>query len=73
MAARFRAPAAFLGTAPELDGLADQVAEVGAELQINLNGTDTDGAALSYTYHSQVPDLAGNAEITVSPSGTAER
>lgn len=55
--------------APELVGLGDQVAQVGTELQITLDGTDPDGDVLSYGFRAaDLPDLQG-AEVTVSPSG----
>jgi len=58
------------GSAPELDGLTDQVAQVGTELKIDLNGTDKEGDRLAYNYHNaDLTDLDGHAEITVSPSG----
>jgi len=37
---------ACTGTAPELNGLTDQVAQVGTELKIDLNGTDKEGDRL---------------------------
>ena len=40
------------GGAPELSGLADQVAQVGTELKIDLNGTDPDGDRLSYGFRT---------------------
>ncbi len=58
------------GNAPELDGLSDQVAQVGTEFKLNLEGTDADGDRLSYGF--KAADLTGiddRAAITVSPSG----
>lgn len=58
------------GSAPELSGLADQVAQVGTEFKLDLNGTDPDGDRLSYDFRAA--DLDGvddRAMITVSPSG----
>ena len=56
------------GVPPELDGLSDQVAQVGSELKIDLNGTSTDGGKLTYGYHAaDLMDLDGNAQVTVSP------
>jgi hypothetical protein len=58
------------GNAPELAGLSDQVAQVGTELKLDLNGTDADGDRLSYGFNAA--DLTGvddRAMITVSPSG----
>jgi hypothetical protein len=46
------------------------VAQVGQELTIQLDGTDKSGGRLSYSYKApDLKDLAGNAEITVAPSG----
>ncbi len=57
-------------SAPELTGLTDQVAEVGTELKLDLEGTSTDGGQLSYDFHAaDLTDLDGHAEVTVSPSG----
>ncbi|HEU0030260.1 MAG TPA: Ig-like domain-containing protein [Kofleriaceae bacterium] len=50
--------------------MADQVAQVGTELQIDLNGTDPDGDKLAYGYHAaDLPNVGDNAQLTVSPSG----
>jgi hypothetical protein len=55
---------------PELDGLSDQVAQVGQELHIDLNGTDSSGDRLAYAFRApDLTDLQGNADITVSPDG----
>lgn len=59
------------GGAPELRGLGDQVAQVGTELKIDLDGTDPDGDRLSYRFRT-ASDLLGlddRADLTVSPSG----
>jgi hypothetical protein len=51
-------------------GLSDQVAQVGTELTIDLEGTDADGDRLKYSYKApDLHDLDGHAMITVSPSG----
>src|SRR5687768_10414019 len=58
------------GASPELSGLSDQVAQVGTEFKLDLEGTDADGDRLSYAF--KAADLTGvddRAEITVSPSG----
>jgi hypothetical protein len=48
----------------------DQVAQVGTELVLDLNGTSAEGGRLSYGYHAaDLTDLDGHAEVTVSPSG----
>ncbi len=58
------------GHAPELSGLSDQVAQVGVELDVQLDGTDQDGGQLTYSYSAaDVTDLGANAEMTVAPSG----
>jgi hypothetical protein len=58
------------GNAPELSGLSDQVAQVGTELKLDLNGTDPDGDRLSYDFRAADLDmLDGRAQVTVSPSG----
>jgi len=58
------------GTPPELDGLSDQVAQVGTELKIDLNGSSADGGKLTYGYHvADLMDVDANAQVTVSPSG----
>jgi len=56
--------------APELRGLSDQVAQVGSELTIELDGTDADGDRLEYGFRAaDLTDLERRAEITQSPSG----
>jgi hypothetical protein len=58
------------GNAPELSGLSDQVAQVGTEFKLDLNGTDPDGDRLQYDF--KAADLDGvkdRALVTVSPSG----
>lgn len=56
--------------APQLDGLSDQVAQVGSELTVELNGTDADGDRLEYGFRAaDLKDLAGRADLTRSPSG----
>jgi hypothetical protein len=58
------------GSPPELAGLSDQVAQVGTELAIALNGNDPDGDHLSYSFRAaDLTDLDGHAAITESPSG----
>src|SRR5262245_6607231 len=58
------------GSAPELSGLTDQVAQVGVELQIDLDGTDPDGDRLEYGFSAaDLPDVGSKARVTVSPSG----
>ena len=58
------------GNAPELSGLSDQVAQVGTEFKLDLNGTDPDGDRLSYDFRAADLDMVdGRAMVTVSPSG----
>ena len=58
------------GSAPELDGLSDQVAQVGTELKLDLNGTDADGDRLTYKFRAaDLTEIDNRAGITVSPSG----
>ena len=58
------------GGAPVLSGLSDQVAQVGTELKIDLNGSDPEGDKLTYNFRAaDLMDLDGHAEVTVSPSG----
>src|SRR5690349_920666 len=55
---------------PQLDGLTDQVAQVGQELRVDLNATDPNGARLTYSFKApDLTDLANNAQVTVAPSG----
>lgn len=56
------------GNAPDLHGLSDQVAAVGQELVIQLDGTDPDGDALEYSVHADV-SLDDNATMTKTPGG----
>ncbi len=59
------------GAPPELSGLTDQIAQVGTELQIQLDGTDPDGDELSYRFTAaDLPDIKDQAMVTVSPSGS---
>jgi hypothetical protein len=56
------------GSPPEIHGLADQVATVGAELVVNIDGTDADGDRLTYGVHTDV-SLQGNGMLTQTPGG----
>ncbi|MGE0548227.1 MAG: Ig-like domain-containing protein [Kofleriaceae bacterium] len=58
------------GAPPELNGLTDQVAQVGVELKVDLFGTDPDGDQLSYSYQAAGLNLDGHAGISISPSGS---
>ena len=58
------------GGAPELSGLGDQVAQVGTELKIELNGTDPDGDQLTYGFKAaDIENVSDRAQVSVSPSG----
>ena len=56
------------GSPPEIHGLADQVAAVGTELVVQIDGSDPDGDLLTYGVHTDV-SLQGNAMLTQLPSG----
>jgi Lamin Tail Domain/Bacterial Ig domain len=56
------------GSPPEIIGLADQVATVGQQLMVTIDGTDADGDQLTYGVKADL-SLQGNATITQSPSG----
>ena len=58
------------GGAPELDGLTDQVAQVGTELTVDLNGSDPEGDPINYGFNAaDLPEIHDKAKITISPSG----
>jgi hypothetical protein len=54
--------------APEINGLRDQVAAVGQELVVEIDGTDAEGDKLVYGVKADV-ELQGTAMITQAPSG----
>ena len=56
------------GSAPEIHGLSDQVATVGQELVVELDGTDADGDRITYGVHADI-SLQGTAMMTTAPSG----
>ncbi len=56
------------GEPPEINGLSDQVATVGAELIVRIDGTDPDGDQLTYGVQTEV-SLQGNANLSQDPSG----
>ncbi|MBX3158732.1 MAG: lamin tail domain-containing protein [Deltaproteobacteria bacterium] len=56
------------GSAPEINGLVDQIAIVGQELVVSIDGTDADGDQLVYGVKSDV-SLQGTAMITQTPNG----
>ncbi len=59
------------GGAPQLGTVEDQVAIVGQELRLELDGTDPDGDRLHYTFRAP-PELAidDRAGITLTPAGS---
>jgi hypothetical protein len=52
---------------PEIHGLEDQVAAVGTELQVRIDGTDADGDGITYGVHADI-SLQGGM-MTQDPSG----
>jgi len=56
------------GAPPEIHGLEDQVAVVGQELVVRIDGTDADGDSLTYGVHTDI-SLQGSAMLTQDPSG----
>jgi len=56
------------GEPPDIDGLSDQVAVVGQQLVLELQGTDPDGDDLDYGVSSDL-DLESRATISKTPSG----
>jgi hypothetical protein len=56
------------GEPPDLLGLGDQVAVVGQQFVLELDGTDPDGDNLAYTVNADIA-LAGNATMTQTPAG----
>jgi hypothetical protein len=56
------------GGAPVIGGLADQVATVGSELVVQIDGSDPDGDDLTYGVKADI-SLQGRASMTQDPSG----
>ncbi len=56
------------GGAPVISGLADQVATVGSELVLSIDGSDPDGDQLTYGVKADI-SLQGRANLTQDPSG----
>lgn len=59
------------GSAPTLSGVEDQVAIVGQELRIDLDGNDPDGDRLRYTFRApaELGDLEDRTSMSITPSG----
>ena len=56
------------GAAPDIVGLSDQVAIVGTEFVLELEGTDADGDNLTYGVRADIP-LEGVATVSQTPAG----
>jgi hypothetical protein len=56
------------GAAPDIVGLGDQVAVVGQQFVLELEGTDPDGDALTYKVEADLV-LEGNATLSKTPAG----
>jgi Lamin Tail Domain len=56
------------GAAPDILGLGDQVAVVGQQFILELDGVDPDGDALTYKVESDLT-LEGNATLSKTPAG----
>lgn len=56
------------GAAPDILGLEDQVAVVGQQFVLELEGVDPDGDSLTYKVEAEIP-LAGNATVSKTPAG----
>jgi hypothetical protein len=54
---------------PEIEPVADQVAEVGRELRVELTAHDGDGDGLALHYDADVPDIVGRATLTRTSAG----
>ncbi|MBA3457857.1 MAG: lamin tail domain-containing protein [Deltaproteobacteria bacterium] len=56
------------GEPPQINGLSDQIATVGGELIVRIDGSDPDGDDLTYGVHTEV-SLQGTANLSQDPSG----
>jgi hypothetical protein len=56
------------GSAPDIIGLTDQIAVVGQELVLQIEGVDPDGDSLSYRVKADIP-LEGVATMSQTPAG----
>src|SRR5687768_2651503 len=56
------------GNPPDIDGLTDQVAVVGQQFVLEIDGTDPDGDNLAYSVAADIA-LEGNATMTQTPAG----
>ena len=57
------------GNPPDILGLSDQVAVVGQQLVLELDGVDPDGDNLVYKVSADIPLDGGNAQVTQTPTG----
>lgn len=59
------------GSAPSLSTIEDQVAIVGEELRVDLDGTDPDGDRLRYSFRAPLAlvDIDNRTSLSVTPSG----
>ena len=58
------------GAAPVLPAVADQLAEVGTEFDLELHASDQTGDDISYSFSADIPDISSRATFTRSPAGT---
>jgi hypothetical protein len=56
------------GSPPQIHDLSDQVATVGTELVVEIDGSDADGDKLTYGVHADI-SLQGTAMLTQTPTG----
>jgi Lamin Tail Domain/Bacterial Ig domain len=56
------------GGEPQINNLEDQIATVGTQLEVRIDGSDPDGDALTYGVKADV-SLQGEAMLTQDPSG----
>lgn len=57
------------GSPPQIEPIADQIAQVGVELSVQIAATDSDSDELAYDFTAAIPDLGDRASITSTPSG----
>jgi hypothetical protein len=59
------------GSAPQFDPIDDQIAQVGAEMSLEIRAIDGDGDDVSYDYAVNITDIGDRATLTKSPTGSA--